>query len=414
MSTCIKCEKPISPEALFCSFCGKKQHAEPIGPSKSRRRAKGSGNVRKHSGPRRKPYEARITEFGKQTSLGMFKTREEAQTALITYRGIGLDSDIYNMTLGQIYKYFLDTTQPGTQKMQHYSAAWLKLSIIKNIKIRDLTTADFQHVIKTATKEKRYKQLTEQELAKKKPSVREYYKQLMQQPEQPLSREGKLQIKSLASLLCKCAMSLKLMDKNYAALVTIASEPPVTEKKNFTSDDIKLIFANDKSLAAKIILLYTYTGFRANELLNLTKENVNLTDWYFTGGSKTEAGKNRVVPILPFLRPYVLYFYNLPGDMFITETNGLPVSYRTFLEKMFYPFLESLSIPCTNQAGKHTITPHRMRHTVTQLAVAAGVSPEALKSILGHSKYETTMEKYHNTVDPDYLRKEFEKIVKPG
>ena len=54
---------------------------------------------------------------------------------------------------------------------------------------------------------------------------------------------------------------------------------------------------NDDSDDAKIVLLFIYTGFRATELLDISKENVHLKDKYMIGGKKTDAGKDRAVPI---------------------------------------------------------------------------------------------------------------------
>lgn len=42
-----------------------------------------------------------------------------------------------------------------------------------------------------------------------------------------------------------------------------------------------------------------YTGFRIGEVFTILKENVHLDEGYIIGGIKTEAGKDRIVPLPP-------------------------------------------------------------------------------------------------------------------
>ena len=41
------------------------------------------------------------------------------------------------------------------------------------------------------------------------------------------------------------------------------------------------------------------------ELLDMTCDQVNLEEQYFKGGSKSDSGKNRIVPIHPRIMPFV-------------------------------------------------------------------------------------------------------------
>ena len=45
-------------------------------------------------------------------------------------------------------------------------------------------------------------------------------------------------------------------------------------------------------------MVLLYTGMRIDELLSMRCENVHLKEHYMQGGEKTEAGKNRIIPIL--------------------------------------------------------------------------------------------------------------------
>ena len=53
-----------------------------------------------------------------------------------------------------------------------------------------------------------------------------------------------------------------------------------------------------------------YSGFRIGELLELETKNIDLINMTMTGGLKTEAGKNRLVPIHPKIFPLIEKRYN--------------------------------------------------------------------------------------------------------
>ena len=81
---CVRCQKGIPDEAVFCPWCGKRQPAfSPPPQRKERRRPKGSGSVRKlNDSHRAKPWMART---GKGELLGMCATSSEAVAALDAY-----------------------------------------------------------------------------------------------------------------------------------------------------------------------------------------------------------------------------------------------------------------------------------------------------------------------------------------
>ena len=54
-----------------------------------------------------------------------------------------------------------------------------------------------------------------------------------------------------------------------------------------------------------LILIQCYSGWRPRELCYLRLEDIDLNARTFTGGLKTDAGKNRIVPIHPKIQPIV-------------------------------------------------------------------------------------------------------------
>ena len=46
-----------------------------------------------------------------------------------------------------------------------------------------------------------------------------------------------------------------------------------------------------------MVVVGLYTGLRPGEICTLESSNINLDEQYMIGGSKTEAGKDRIIPI---------------------------------------------------------------------------------------------------------------------
>jgi len=65
-----------------------------------------------------------------------------------------------------------------------------------------------------------------------------------------------------------------------------------------------------------------YNRFRIGELLELETININLTNKTILGGLKTEAGKNRLVPIHPKIFPLIKKRYDSNKKYFIVNFKG--------------------------------------------------------------------------------------------
>ena len=107
---------------------------------------------------------------------------------------------------------------------------------------------------------------------------------------------------------------------------------------------------------------------------------------YVIGGEKTEAGKNRIIPIRPEGQEYFAYFAKKAnGSLLISGYEGQKVP-ANFRRREYYPLLEKLKI--------ERKTPHATRHTYATRAVKEGLAPEYLQKILGHANYATTADVY--------------------
>lgn len=336
----------------------------------------GYGTVYKLSGNRRRPWIARKTigwsEEGKQLyyTIGYFKTRAEAMAALAEYNKnpIGERGDI---TLEELYNEWKEEKYPKLSKgtIDSYNAAWKYLSQLKDIEIKMIKTSHIQKIVDDMFKE-------------------------------GLSKSSCHKVKVLASLLYKKAMADDIIDKNYAELVELPTEEK-KEKEIFTDMEIKAISDLAKTDEwANTIMILIYTGMRISEMLKLTKFNVVLDNMIIRGGVKTDAGKNRIIPIHSKIQGYIKYWYNKEGEYLITK-QGQRILTKYYRENLYYPTLE--------KAGVRRLTPHSCRHTFASLLDRAGADTKSIQEIIGHADYATTANIYTHP-DIEKLRNAIEKI----
>lgn len=115
----------------------------------------------------------------------------------------------------------------------------------------------------------------------------------------------KSRIKSMFNLMPDYAVEYETVDKNYARTFNV-SDDILQEKAEakrghipFTTEELKILWANvNIKQYVDVILIQCYSGWRPQELGLI---NVDLNNWTFIGGMKTDAGTNRIVPIHPII-----------------------------------------------------------------------------------------------------------------
>lgn len=383
---CIKCKKEIQDGSLYCNFCGKKQESTPK--KRARKRAHGSGTISKDA-RYSKPYivHAPATSNGRRVYIGCYKTYLEAQKALDDYC-INGRSELYNATFGQMYKLWSDKHFLTIDEKSIYQytsmSKWLKP--LFNCKMSDLKTADYQRIV-NASKSKSTAQV----------------------------------VRSIAVMVCKCAVENDVIDKNYAEFVTLPKFTK-TEKVIFTPDQLAVLWQHSDNKKVQTILVMIYTGFRIGEILAICPKDINFDDGYIVGGEKTEAGKNRIVPFpenIPEIKTFVQeWCKDVPTDRPIFEKYDL----NTFRNVMYYDCLIELGLLKARKLRKCAssgyefyenphLTPHSTRHTYASLSASAGMRPEVLQKIIGHADYNTTANVYiHNNLEQ--LKTEMNKLKK--
>lgn len=353
MKKCIKCDINLPDEAIYCYACGKKQIPEK---RKALKRANGTGTVYRLQGRRKRPWVAAKN----RVILGYYEKKTDAIAAIDRLSGKDV-SERYNMTFSEVFEDWKAEHYKtiGEKGIESYNGSYKVCSSLYNRKFRDLRTKDFQDVIDANNGKSR--------------ATLNKYKQLMTQ-------------------MSSWAVREEIITTNFAKYVNLPQEEK-KEKDIFTDAEIKKL-EKDNSDTARIILMLIYTGMRISELFYLPLSDYHKT--YVIGGEKTEAGRNRVIPIRKEGRKYFEYFSSKAnGDLLISGYDGQHVP-ANFRNRDFYPLLEKLKIE------KHT--PHATRHTYASWARKQGMAPEVLQKILGHADYSTTANIYVHTSPEDLVK----------
>lgn len=304
----------------------------------------GYGGITKLSGRRRRPYVVRLTTGHNEKGypiykvLGYFRTRIEANMALSEYHRTPYNLDDINITTSELFeKAYCSIKNMSESAMKSYLYSFNKhiKPKIGGIPYKDIKLAAMQEICDSC----------------EKPTAGRH-------------------IKGVFVLLDSFAMQNDIIVKSYSQFIKLETYVVRTIKKVFTYEEIAKLWENEKNgdITAKIILVYLYTGFRRNELEDMTKENIS--DGCFIGGSKTKAGKNRIVPIHSRIRHIIDEF--LQDDSYL-----LPEQSKNFF---YYTFPRY----CEKVLGTRHV-PHECRHTFITELNKRHADPICIDRIVGHS-----------------------------
>lgn len=380
---CPKCKTQIPSMSVFCLFCG----AE-IAPKKKKsasRRPMNSGSIRKLSGRREKPYAAYLPRSMGGKYIGSYKTKTEASDALVLVLANRPESNRADWLISQFYENFIQSdsfSDLSKSAQQSHKGAWLYFSKIENLKMSSIKKSHLQSVIDFAIEQKKSRAVCEK-------------------------------IRNLASILCQSAMSDDVMDKNYARLLDL----PKNDKKDkdiFTDAEIDVLRAHSGDLNARLILILIYSGMRVGELLDLKNSDINTTEWYAIGGNKTDAGKNRIIPFIKSIQPYVKSVMS-DSEYFVTGPEGGKMRREYFEKFIFKKFLTEIGILEKPKDGESwRLSPHSCRHTFASLSRKAGIEKDVLTRVIGHTDYEAVTDKHYVDLDALFLLKEMSKLDLPS
>ena len=288
------------------------------------------------------------------------------------------------ITLGELHGNWkkIHYRRIGTKGIEGYETAWKALCVLKDKPVSALMLEDYQAVMD---------------------SIADY----------SYSKQQKL--RQLISQLCQYAQMRKIDTSNHAPFLILDGYKSKS-RLILSDEEIKRLYfyacnAEGKYWeTAQITLILTLTGLRPEELFDLKKSDVNIAAGFlYTAGSKTEAGKNRTIPIAQAIAPFLIYllFRHPQCPFLITSPQGCRISLGNWRKRRFFPMMQELGInPVDNP---HRIVPYCCRHTYASLAKRAGVDTGILAKMIGHADPKITEEVYiHETLDE--MQSEVEKV----
>lgn len=326
----------------------------------------GYGSVYKLSGNRRKPWVARKTigfkDNGQQIYkiIGYYAKHQEAIDALSFYNKNPYDIDTVSITFSEVFEKYFEQKQEtiSLKNQQDYRNSFNVYKKIHNKAFKDIKTAELQDIMNSCGKA------------------------------YPTRRK----IKVMLNQVYAYAIANDIIGKDYAKFVDIGKpDEAKTIRKPFTEKEIKILWESiDKLSNIDTILIMIYSGWRIGELLTLKNCDINLNEKTMTGGIKTDAGKNRLVPIHEKIFPIIEKRYNAEKEYLIDG----PIPYATYLDDW------DINMGQLKMSHK----PHDCRHTFATLADNAGANKLAIKRIMGHASKDIT-DKVYTHKDIEELRK---------
>lgn len=197
------------------------------------------------------------------------------------------------------------------------------------------------------------------------------------------------------------AIKMDYVEKDYSQFVNLVpTAEPKKNRKPFTIEEVKKILHTDTE-EAKLVSLYIFTGARPIELVGMKRENIHLDENYMVGGAKTEAGKNRIIPIHPAIKPIIKYFLETYNYDYLFSKRSTKTDYIKY-NTMYNKCIKSLNL------NDH-VEPYDTRYTFSTLAKIYHLDTAAHKKIMGHTCNDITDDVY--THEPlEYLLNEIKKI----
>lgn len=327
----------------------------------------GYGSISKLSGKRRRPWVVRLTDSysvtdGKITqsrkTLGYYETRSKALAALAEYNKKPYDIDAAGVTFAEIYELWIVGKKNVTESSyKRFGIMFDHSKPLHKRTFRSLRAGDMQVILDNAG----------------------------------LGYATQRKLISLWQQMYKYAIANDITDRNYAEYVHMTASEPESKRLPFTEDEIShLRTIADTVPYADVILILIYTGWRIGELLAMDCSGINTDDWTMKGGAKTEAGKNRIVPIHQNIKPYIRkYIAGRETGKFLPG-----ISYSKF-SGIFKDI-------CARLGTLHTI--HDTRHTFATRADNFGMNKICIQRLMGHASKDVT-EKIYTHKDLEQLRK---------
>lgn len=399
LKKCSECGLPISDKARFCPHCGNVLNPQKKSPSlakiyKRKRLPNGFGQISKIKGENlRNPYRAMVTVGTSKNGRPIckrlkpkayFRTYNDAYEALMKYNSHPYDLT-HIVTLKELFDLWFDDYRDHSKDLKEYYLVTHPFSFMEpmfgeNVKtIEPVALKNFIEKLDTKT-------------------------------------NWKKRIKIILNMMFDYSVMNGYTEKNPARMFRFSKDirndasEYAEHHRNFTEEEWNILWKNkDSNDFVKMILIESCMGWRPIELLNIETKNVDIENWTIISGAKTEAGKNRAVPVHNRIKELVNEFYIRAKEagfhylFFTNEKGGVPmkITYETYRYR-FNCVMRNLDF-----AKGHK--PHDCRVEFVSKCKQFGVDIYAIKYMVGHVITDIT-ESVYTKRDPKWLAAELSKV----
>lgn len=292
-----------------------------------------SGTITKLSGNRTRPYivQSQVLWDGskyKRIILGYAKSYVEAMKILTNYK-----ISEKTTTFKNLFKIYFENLKVCKSRLQLLTKIYeIDLKELHNLAITDVIFDELQNIMDTIS-----------------------------------TKSAATNAKIMLTNVYNIALKKEYVEKNVAELLDIKQTyKSYQTKRVLTTEEIKTI-CEKSDLTNKILKIMLYTGCRVNEVCSLTGKHILYEDNipYVVTGSKTDSGKNRIVPLHPDIVEDVKYITEYPNKI--------------------------NSITITNLIAYHnSFSSHCCRVTFISKLQELEVTPSKIKRIVGHKTQDVT------------------------
>ena len=335
----------------------------------------GYGSVHKLNGTRRKPYRARKTigwnDEGKQLylTIGYYENRQLALQALALFNENPYSIEAKKITVEELHDKWVKEKYPkiAYKTTKVYDMCWNYCDEIKDLPFVDIKLENLQNITNSMGD---------------KWSAKKAFKIFWHQ-------------------MYDYAIQRDINVKKYSTYIDIGKKTTKLERIPFNEEEILKLWKNVERMPfIDTILILIYSGMRIGELIDIKVENVYIEKMYMRGGIKTEAGKNRIIPIHKKILPFIKKWYD---EAIINNSKYLifnheykQMKYWNFYEEKWKKIIEQLELNL-----KHK--PHDTRHTFISLMDRTNANKICVKRIVGHASKDIT--------DQVYTHKDIEELI---
>lgn len=300
---------------------------------KLKRLENNSGTITKLSGNRTRPYivQSSVIWDGskyKRVILGYAKSYVEAMKILGSYK---IDQKI--TTFKNLFKIYFDNLNVCPSRLKLLTKIYdVDLIKIHNLDITTVTFEELQNIIDTIP-----------------------------------TKTASMNSKMMLTKVYDNALKKDIVTKNLAELLDVTQTyNKYATKRVLTVDEIKKV-CGKPNLTNRVLKIMLYTGARVNEICKLVGKQIMYEDDvpYVVTGSKTDSGKNRIIPLHPTIISDVEYIMSYPNEI-------------------------DAMIMASNITHMYNFSSHCCRVTFISKLQELEVTPSKIKRIVGHKTQDIT------------------------